>query len=156
LEITQKILLLNPFARIIQAIHADYKEKQIIGNQLFNINKFDTIFRGITIDHKHLNNKNNIGSISIEVNGDFDLEKFSYWIEYFLLMNQSTIYRAKGILSFKGNSRKQIFQAVKFAFSIEEGNFWATNEKRSNKLIFIGKDLNKKVIKSGLQSLLAD
>ena len=55
-------------------------------------------------------------------------------MEYFLLLNQSTIYRAKGILSFENSSRKQIFQAVKAAFTLEDGKFWQKDETRKSKI----------------------
>ena len=95
-------------------------------------------------------------SISIEIDGNFEKEKFMYWMEYFLLLNQSSIYRAKGILSFENNSRKQIFQAVKTAFNIEDGSFWERSEKRHNRIIFIGKEPDRIEIINGLKSLLSD
>lgn len=75
-------------------------------------------------------------------------------MDYFLHINQNSIIRVKGILSFEGISRKMIFQAVKSAYMLEEGNFWQTNEERSNKIIFIGRKLDKESIREGVEFLV--
>jgi len=85
---------------------------------------------------------------------EFDMKKFSTWMDYFLHINQNSILRVKGILSFEGISRKMVFQAVKSAYTLEEGNFWQANEEKSNKIIFIGRNLDKESIREGIESLV--
>ena len=83
------------------------------------------------------------------------MKKFSFWMDYFLYINQNSIFRVKGILSFEGLSRKMIFQAVKAAYVLEEGDFWEDDEEKISKLIFIGKNLDKQAIEEGLTELTA-
>ena len=148
---------INPLSKIIPTVHSDYKEKQIIDCQLFNENNFKNSFEIVKAGKpEHLTIETPTKSISIEIDGNFDKEKLMFWMEYFLLLNQAMIYRVKGILSFESNSRKQIFQSVKAAFTIEDGSFWNTEEKRKNRLIFIGKELNEKEITEGLKSLMSN
>ena len=52
-----------------------------------------------------------VSSHSFCLSGAFDLERFSYWIEYFLYINQSHVFRIKGILNFEGNPNKMILQS---------------------------------------------
>ncbi len=153
--ITAELKTLNPFCELVPTIYGDYKEKQLIDSQLFNETHFKKALEQSKSGKKpHFSLDIPIKTISIELEGSFILEKFMYWMEYFLLLNQSSIYRAKGIISFENNSRKQVFQSVKAAFSIVEGNFWKTGETRQSKLIFIGQDLNEKEIVQGLKSLM--
>lgn len=146
---------INPLAKVISTEYSDYKDEQIIGHANFNEQAFKKSFNELSsFEPKHLQLNLPINSISIELEGAFIEEKFMYWMEYFLMLNQSTIYRAKGILNFEDNSRKQIFQAVKGAFTIEEGNFWSMNDSKKSKFIFIGKSPNKDEITQGLRSLM--
>lgn len=154
-DIKLKLEGINPLANTISTNYSDYKEVQLIGQNKFNEQSFKSSFKKVSkFEPKHLQLNIPINSISIELEGAFNEQKFMYWMEYFLMLNQSTIYRAKGILNFEGNSRKQIFQAVKGAFSIEDGGFWNISEYKNNKLIFIGKSLNKEEITTGLLSLM--
>lgn len=155
-EIKQHLLKLNPLLRIINTEHADYKDEQLVGCETFNPILFENTFNQLSFDNsKQHNAKQSIKSISIRIDGNFDKAKFLFWMEYYLLLNQSTIIRAKGILSFEGESRKQIFQAVKAAFELNDSYFWSNDEKRESKLIFIGKQLEEESIKNGLQTLMA-
>lgn len=156
-EITSRLAELNPFSSSIPTIYSDYKNAQIIGSKHFNEEDLTSHFLQAKSNEKpHYSLDIPIKTISVKLEGSFIEEKFMYWMEYFLLLNQSSIYRAKGIISFENNSRKYIFQSVKAAFSVEEGSFWKMDEKRQSKLVFIGQDLNKKEIKEGLQSLMQD
>jgi len=154
-EIEDFLRNLNPLCKIWPTTYSDYNEEQLIDCQLFNENAFKESFKVVEsgkLEHLRINIPTI--SVSIEIDGNFNKEKFMYWMEYFLLLNQSTIYRAKGILSFENDSRKQVFQSVKASFTMEEGNFWDKDEKRQNKLIFIGNKLNKKEITNGLKSIM--
>ena len=156
-KITAKLKELNPFCEIIPTVHSDYKNRQLIDRQNFSESNFRKSFLQLKSGEKrHFSLDIPIKTISIELDGNFIEEKFMYWMEYFLLLNQSTIYRAKGIIRFENNSRKQVFQAVKAAFSIEEGVFWKAEEKKLSKLVFIGQDLKKAEIEEGLKSLMHD
>lgn len=156
IDIKNNLLELNPLLRIINTEHADYKGEQLIGCKTFNPSIFENTFSNLSIvNAQHNSKKLPIKSLSIKIDGSFDKAKFLFWMEYYLLLNQSSIIRAKGILSFEGDSRKQIFQAVKAAFELDDGQFWSKNEERVSKLIFIGKQLEEESIKNGLQSLMA-
>jgi G3E family GTPase len=156
-EIADQLKALNPFCELIPTIYSDYKENKIIDCKTFSEDNFKKAFQSQRPNEKlHLSVDIPIKTISIELEGSFKEEKFKYWIEYFLLLNQSSIYRAKGIISFENNSRKLIFQSVKAAFSIEEGGFWNIDETRKCNLIFIGHELNKNEIVEGLTSLMHD
>ncbi len=156
-EIEKSVFQINPLCNTIKTSHSDYTDHQLISSKIFNHKNFENAFN-------HLNQKLSfdieqsdlIQSIGIKLDGDFISNKFMYWMEYFLLLNQNNIYRAKGIISFNGNSRKIVFQAVKASFTIEEGDFWPSGIVRQNRIIFIGKGLNKLEIHKSLKLLMHD
>ena len=69
-----------------------------------------------------------IFSYSFHFPGDFDIERFPYWIEYFLYIDQANVFRIKGILSFAGNPQKMILQTVRSSYQFEDWEFWNAGE----------------------------
>ncbi len=154
-KIKNQIKAYNPLCDIVEAIYGDYGDFDLTGGAFFNEDNFKGLFTEIALKHSHEHEHHHeMATIGIQINGNFDMKKFSFWMDYFLYINQNSIYRVKGILSFEGLSRKMIFQAVKCAYVIEEGNFWQSDEERISKLIFIGKNLDKQAINDGLKELI--
>ena len=59
----------------------------------------------------------------------------------------------KGIICIKNEPQKMIFQSVKGYFTLEEGNYW-NDTPRENKIVLIGKNINKEEIENSLKQLL--
>ena len=67
------------------------------------------------------------------------------------------IFRSKGVLNVQGSDARYVFQGVHMMMGISSsddnvGRPWKEGEKRLNRLIFIGRNLDKKEIQ---QSFLA-
>jgi G3E family GTPase len=72
-----------------------------------------------------------------------------------LLQTRGTdIYRMKGVLSVKGNPNRFVFQGVHMLFDGRDDRPWGTSP-RSNKLIFIGRKLNRDELNAGFRACLA-
>jgi G3E family GTPase len=97
--------------------------------------------------------KHDIVSIGIEMEGSLSYEKFSLWIQRFMSINDSLIFRIKGIISFDNMPEKFIFQAVRTTYLIDNNDEWES-ERRFTKLIFIGKDIENMGIEESLKELL--
>ena len=153
-NISNEIKKHNSICEIINTKFCDYNNSNIIDKQVFNESDFNKIFNKLqTGAHKH-NHSSEIKNLSFSLKESFDMDKFSLWMDYFLHINQNSIIRVKGVLYFEGISRKIIFQSVKSAYTITEGNFWQANEEKLNKIIFIGRNLDKENIKEGIHSLI--
>jgi G3E family GTPase len=98
--------------------------------------------------------KHHITSYSFRMDGTFDAEKFSCWIEYFLYINQANLFRLKGILNFDRNPHRMILQSVRSSYLLEDGDYWDAGEDRENRMVFIGKDLPCREIREALESLM--
>ena len=71
--------------------------------------------------------------------------------------NALNIYRSKGVLCFKdqGNT-KFVFQGVHEQINFGPSSVeWAEGEKRMNRMVFIGRNLNRKELEDGFKSCLA-
>jgi len=66
------------------------------------------------------------------------------------------LYRYKGILSVKGVDHKFVFQGVHMIFTMVPLDTWKKDEKRINKFVFIGKNLEKETLKQAFESCKID
>ena len=63
--------------------------------------------------------------------------------------------RYKGVLFMNGSNRRTIFQGVHMLMGADVGRPWASHEKPSSKMVFIGRNLPKEAIVKGLEACLA-
>ena len=62
--------------------------------------------------------------------------------------------RYKGVLNMKGTDRKVIFQGVHQLMGSDMGPKWASGEKKTSKMVFIGLDLPRDIFLQGLEQCL--
>jgi len=62
--------------------------------------------------------------------------------------------RYKGVLWIDGSERRVVFQGVHMLMGSDLGRAWNPEEKRSSKMIFIGRNLPQETIKKGLEHCL--
>lgn len=138
--------------QVAMADHTDIRNHSILDRQAYRTDRVGSF----TLDPEVLDPRpdHSITSYSFRFPGDFDLERFSYWIEYFLYINQANIFRIKGILSFADNPQKMIFQTVRSSYLLEDWGFWEVGEERINRLIFIGKEIPDAEILEALESFM--
>ena len=103
-------------------------------------------------DHEH---DDEVSSVGITVAGDLDSKKLNAWLGNLLQTRGTDIFRMKGVLAIKGDPRRFVFQGVHMLFDGKEDRPWKPGETRSNKLIFIGRNLNREELTEGFQSCLA-
>ncbi|MBO8239603.1 GTP-binding protein [Prochlorococcus marinus XMU1412] len=96
--------------------------------------------------HDLINNIEGFTSVSYETFEPFSLRKFQYFLDNQISQN---VFRAKGILWFMESERKHIFHLSGKRFSLDDEEW--TKEK-SNKIVFIGKNLDHQTIKNQLSS----
>jgi len=86
--------------------------------------------------------------------GIIDPKQFNHWLRMLLIMEGMDVFRAKGILNVKNSNNRYIFQSVYMLF---EGRFddpWG-KRKKENKMVFIGRNLNKQRLEKGVKSCAA-
>eukprot|EP00897_Mesotaenium_endlicherianum_P004876 jgi/Mesen1/4416/ME000225S03398 len=101
-------------------------------------------------DHDHTHDPS-VSSISIVCDGELDLEKINDWLGDLLQEKSEDLYRMKGVLAIKDCNERfgvhELFEGV-------QDRPWGEGEKRTNKMVFIGKDLDKAAIRSGFESCI--
>jgi hypothetical protein len=93
-------------------------------------------------------------SVAFEFPGELDGSKLDNWLTGVLQTQGADIFRMKGILAIAGQQRRHVFQGVHMLFDATEGNPWG-DEKRTNRLVFIGRSLDRDFLEGGLKQCLS-
>ena len=94
-------------------------------------------------------------SVALEIPGDVDPEKFMPWINDYVQTEGPNILRSKGILAFKGEPKRFVFQGVHMVLDGDLQRDWKADEKRTSKIVFIGRELKRDEITKGFMACAA-
>ncbi len=100
--------------------------------------------------HEH---DNEVGSISIEIDGDCDPQRLNAWISKLLSERGVDIFRMKGFISVAGESRRFVFQGVHMLFDGQPDREWGDAPRR-NQLVFIGRNLDGQSMREEFEACL--
>ncbi len=102
-------------------------------------------------DHEH---DDEVSSVGITVAGDLDPTKLNAWLSKLLRTQGTDIFRMKGVLSIKNERQRFVFQGVHMLFDGRPDRDWG-DEQRTNKLIFIGRNLDRDALNADFCACLA-
>jgi len=107
-------------------------------------------------DHGHLKaiHDSEMQSISIRHDGEVDPELFVPWLNELVQREGPDILRCKGIIAFKNEPRRFVFQGVHMILDGDLQREWKDNEKRESRLVFIGRKLKEDEIRSGFAQVV--
>ena len=88
-------------------------------------------------------------SVALSIERDIDPEKFMPWLQNYVQKEGASIFRAKGILAFKDEPKRFVFQGVHMLLDGDLQREWKPQEKRQSRLVFIGRNLKKDEITGG-------
>ncbi|CAN1730128.1 Zinc-regulated GTPase metalloprotein activator 1 [Linum perenne] len=102
-------------------------------------------------DHTH---DPGVSSMSIVCEGVLDQQMVNEWLLTLVFEQSEDIYRIKGLLSIQGMDDRYVFQCVHHNFGGSPHRPWGPKEARINKIIIIGKNLNKEEIEKSFRACL--
>ena len=152
-KIEQYINGIKKEPRILRSINSEVGLQTIMSVGLFETDTFQFKEKMISNQDSHdhsshshdlINNIEGFTSISFETNEPFSLRKFQNFLDNQISQN---VFRAKGILWFMESERKHIFHLSGKRFSLDDCEW---ENKKSNKIVLIGKDLDHQTIKNQL------
>jgi G3E family GTPase len=94
-------------------------------------------------------------SVSIAIDGEVDPEKFMPWINDVVQLDGINILRSKGILAFKEEPKRFVFQGVHMILDGDLQRDWKPDEKRVSRIVFIGRNLKTDELKKGFLACAA-
>ena len=175
-EVEARIRAINPYARLIPAQKCDVAIADVLERRAFDLDRILDIEPDFLIvdehdhDHDHAHGHDHhhhhghglkhyhdedMQSISARLEGDLDPNKFMPWINRLTQERGPDILRCKGIVAFKDDPKRFVFQGVHMMLDGDTQREWKTGEKRESKVVFIGRDLDEKEIREGFLACAA-
>jgi G3E family GTPase len=148
-ELEYKIRNLNGAARICQTRNSDVDIGTVLDLRSLNLE-----IKAEQHDHNHKHTED-IETVAIAVPGDLDGVKLSQWFREIIAEFGDRIMRMKGILNLRKDPDQFVFQGVHMLFEGRPGRAWADAEERINRLVFIGRDLDKERITQGFMMCIS-
>jgi len=174
-EVEARIRAINPYAKLHKTQRCSVALDAVLGRQAFDLERILEIepeFLGADDhdhdhDHEHEHehehehgglkhyHDEDMQSLALRLEGDVDPEKFMPWINALVQREGPSILRSKGILAFKGEPRRFVFQGVHMILDGDAQREWKPGERRESKLVFIGRDLKDEEIRQGFLACAA-
>jgi G3E family GTPase len=173
-EVEARIRGINPYAKLHKTERCKIPLPEVLGRNAFDLDRILEIepeFLGghhhhdHAHDHDHAHHHHDGGlkhyhdeemqSVSLKSDKPLDPDKFFPWIQDLVQTEGPNILRCKGILSFKDDDERFVFQGVHMILDGDHQRPWQQGEKRESRIIFIGRKLPEDKIREGLAGCVA-
>ena len=94
-------------------------------------------------------------SVALRTDKPLNPDKFFPWIQDLVATEGPQILRCKGILSFKDDPERFVFQGVHMILDGDHQRAWKADEKRESRIVFIGRNLPEARIRDGFEGCVA-
>ncbi len=176
-DVEARIRGINPYAKLHKTQRAKVPLDAVLGRNAFDLDRIldmEPDFLGGD-DHDHHHNHDHghdhghahahgglkhyhdeeMQSIALHTDKPLDPDKFFPWVQDLVQKEGPNILRCKGILAFKDDDRRFVFQGVHMILDGDHQRPWQTGEKRDSRIVFIGRNLPGKMITEGFESCVA-
>jgi G3E family GTPase len=110
-------------------------------------------------DHDHGGLKHyhdeHMQSFAVRTDKPLDPDKFFPWIQNLVAQEGPKILRCKGILAFKNDPERFVFQGVHMILDGDHQQPWKDGEDRLSRAVFIGRDMPEEMIREGFAGCVA-
>jgi G3E family GTPase len=180
-EVEARIRGINPYAKLHKTQRAQIALDEVLGRNAFDLDRILEIepefLHGDDHDHHHDHDHGHdhhhdhdhahhhgglkhyhdedMQSISLKTDQPLDPDKFFPWVQNLVQTEGPSILRSKGILSFKNDDQRFVFQGVHMILDGDHQRPWKDGEKRDSRIVFIGRNLPGKKITEGFESCVA-
>jgi G3E family GTPase len=181
-EVEARIRGINPYAKLHRAVRADVPLDAVLGRNAFDLDRILEIEpeflhaendhdhghehdHGDGHEHRHDHGHSHGGlkhyhdeemqSVSIAIDGDVDPERFMPWINDIVQREGPNILRSKGILAFKNEPKRFVFQGVHMILDGDVQRPWKGDEPRRSRIVFIGRNLKEDELRQGFLACAA-
>ena len=177
-EIEARIRGINPYARLHRTERAKIDIAEVLGRNAFDLDRILDIEPAFlekeeAHDHDHHHSHNHghdhahhhgglkhyhdedMQSVSIKTDKPLNPDKFFPWVQDLVATEGKDILRCKGILNFKDDPERFVFQGVHMILDGDHQRKWRDGETRDSRIVFIGRHLPEEKIRTGFESCIA-
>jgi G3E family GTPase len=180
-ELEARIRGINPYARLHRTERAKIDIAEVLGRNAFDLDRILDIepafLEAEEHDHEHGHDHHHdhdhdhdhdhhhgglkhyhdedMQSVALKTDKPLNPDKFFPWIQDLVAKDGPNILRCKGILSFKDDPERFVFQGVHMILDGDHQRAWKEGEKRESRAVFIGRNLPEERIRAGFESCVA-
>jgi len=175
-DVEARIRGINPYARVHKTERCRIALPEVLGRNAFDLDRILEIEPDFLDDgghhhdhghdghshghhhhggsHKHYHDEE-MQSLSLRSDRPLDADKFFPWVQGLVQTEGPNILRCKGILSFKDDDQRFVFQGVHMILDGDHQRPWNDGEKRESRIVFIGRNLPQEKIQQGFEGCFA-
>ena len=153
-DVERTVRAINAYATIHKTVKSAVPLDAVLGKNAFDLDRILDIAPEF-LEDVHVHHDSSVKSIALNVPGDIDPDKFMPWISEFTQSEGPNILRCKGILSFKNEPKRFVFQGVHMILDGDLQRNWKPEETRQSKMVFIGHKLNRAAIEKAVEGCRA-
>ncbi|WP_288947844.1 GTP-binding protein [uncultured Paracoccus sp.] len=157
-EVEARVSRLNETAEIVRSSHARIELDKILGLGAFDRTR--RLAADIHHDHAHHHaapwdkdgdheHDASVTSVGIELPGHMDPAAMACWVHEIRQQDNSDLFRMKGIFSIQGDDYCYVLHGVHDQIEFRPNHPWA-DEPRCNKMVFIGRNLDRAALQARL------
>ena len=150
-ELETRIRSMNAFAKIYRTQDSQIEMDKILGVGAFDLDRTLEVEPSFLTDAHEHEHDDGITSVALLESAPINAEKLHDWISELLRTKGEDIFRMKGILNVDGSDNRYVFQGVHMLFDGKVDRLWKPNEQRKSELVFIGRDLDRRMLESQFQ-----
>ncbi len=172
-EIEARVRAINPYARLHRTQRSKIALDEVLGRNAFDLDRILDIEPAFldaadSHDHDHDHDHGNghshglkhyhdedMQSLALATDKPLNPDKFFPWVQDLVAKDGPSILRCKGILSFKDDPERFVFQGVHMILDGDHQRPWKDDEKRESRLVFIGRNLPEEKIRQGFAACVA-
>jgi G3E family GTPase len=174
-DVEARIRGINPYAKVHKTERAQIALDQVLDRKAFDLDRIldiepdflhgDGHYHGHDHGHGHEHHHGHGGlkhyhdedmqSLSLKSEKPLDPDKFFPWVQNLVQTEGPNILRCKGILAFKNDDQRFVFQGVHMILDGDHQRPWNEDEQRLSRAVFIGRNLPEEAIRKGFESCIA-
>jgi len=180
-EVEARIRGINPYARLHRTQKSQIALDQVLDRNAFDLDRILSIepefLESDDHDHHHHDHDHHhdhghdhdhhhghglkhyhdeeMQSISLKTGRPLDPDKFFPWVQNLVQTEGPNILRSKGILSFKDDPQRFVFQGVHMILDGDHQRDWKDGETRDSRIVFIGRNLDEEKLRKGFEACIA-
>jgi G3E family GTPase len=182
-ELEARIRAINPYATLHRTQRAQVDIAEVLGRNAFDLDRIlDIEPKFLEVDehdhhhdhdhdhdhdhgygHHHHHHEHGLKhyhdedmqSLALSTDKPLNPDKFFPWIQDLVAVEGPNILRCKGILSFKDDPERFVFQGVHMILDGDHQRPWKEGEQRESRIVFIGRNLPEDKIRDGFEACMA-
>jgi G3E family GTPase len=178
-DIESRVRALNPYARVHRTERCSVPLVEVLERNAFDLDRIldlEPAFLDSPQPHHHDGNGGHVRehgehahghegfkhyhdeemqSLALRTDKPLDPDKFFPWVQDLVAREGPNILRCKGILAFKEDPQRFVFQGIHMILDGDHQRPWQAEEKRESRIVFIGRNLPEEKIREGFAACQA-